>query len=155
VKAPDLCHLSYSSLGTRLPRKRKYDDEVDRHVHGWPHLKPDHSQRIENSRRLGENKFWSSENMHRHLALLNVSSVSSELTPPYHNFSVTQNGKAGARRWVDTLLFRACAMAPPGKRIILNPEHATPATDIHAPMASPVGLVVMAEEEVAGMVFES
>jgi hypothetical protein len=34
-------------------------------------LKSDNIQRVENSRYLGKNELWSSENMHRHLALLN------------------------------------------------------------------------------------
>jgi len=76
---------------------------------------------------------------------------------PYHNLSVTQSGEAGSSRWVNTLLFRASAMMPPGKRMIFNPEHAIPATAIDAPspMTSSAGLVasVVVVEKVAGLVF--
>ena len=127
---------------------------------GFFYLKPDNAQRIENSRRLGENELWSSQNMHRHLALLyrvvptEVSSfeVLADLTP---TMMTRHQSKGGACRWVNTLLFRASTMVPPGKCIIFNPDHRVPATTIHpsSSLISSAGLVVMVEDRVAGMAF--
>jgi hypothetical protein len=38
--------------------------------------------------------------------------------------------EASARVWIDTFFFRASAMLPPDKRMVLNMEHIVPATTI-------------------------
>ncbi|KAJ7126074.1 hypothetical protein C8R44DRAFT_780994 [Mycena epipterygia] len=78
------------------------------------HLKSDHAQRIEQSRFLGNQEHMSSQHMHQHLAMLDGL--------------VPRTSEAAARLWIDTLFFRAAAMVPADKRMVLNIE---PSTAIH------------------------
>ncbi|KAJ7468588.1 hypothetical protein FB451DRAFT_1256667 [Mycena latifolia] len=73
---------------------------------GELHLKPDHAARTERSKRLGQDAHMSAENMQRHLSMLDTL--------------VPLTSDASARPWIDTLFFRAGAMVPTDKRMILK-----------------------------------
>ncbi|KIJ51002.1 hypothetical protein M422DRAFT_204014 [Sphaerobolus stellatus SS14] len=79
-------------------------------------LKPNLEERIAATTSLGQDKLWSSPNMYRQLHLL------ESLIP--------RTTEASARAWIDAFFFRASAMLPEAKRMVLNMEHAVPATTI-------------------------
>jgi hypothetical protein len=43
---------------------------------------------------------------------------------------ILRQTEASARAWIDAFFFRASAMLPPNKRMVLNMEHIVPATAI-------------------------
>ncbi|KAG1727127.1 hypothetical protein EDB19DRAFT_1750969 [Suillus lakei] len=79
-------------------------------------LKPDRDTRIAETTSLGQSALWSSENLYRQLNLL------ESLIP--------RTTEASARAWIDAFFFRASAMIPPDKSMVLNMEHIVPATTI-------------------------
>jgi len=81
---------------------------VLRQNRGLLDLKPNFEERAIAASRLGADKFWSSENLVRHLAVLNS-------VVPCVN-------EAGARAWIDAFFFRVSAMVPSAKCMILNME---------------------------------
>ncbi|THU94927.1 hypothetical protein K435DRAFT_860096 [Dendrothele bispora CBS 962.96] len=85
-------------------------------------LKSDYDERIQKSALLGQDKYMSSENMYRHLNML------ENLVP--------KTSEASARLWIDTLFFRSSAMVPPGKSMILNLEYAIPSTTLRSSASS-------------------
>ncbi|KAG1827625.1 uncharacterized protein BJ212DRAFT_1313648 [Suillus subaureus] len=85
------------------------------------HLKPNLAERIEATNTLGQGELWSSANLYRQLHFLENH--------------IPRANEASAHAWIDAFLFRASAMLPPDKYMILNKEHVVPATAI-----SPSGL---------------
>jgi len=79
-------------------------------------LKHNSEERIAATTSLGQNELWSSANLYRQLHLL------ESLIP--------RTTEASARAWIDAFFFRASAMLPPNKRMVLNMEHAVPSTTI-------------------------
>ncbi|KAK7471037.1 hypothetical protein VKT23_002452 [Stygiomarasmius scandens] len=72
-------------------------------------LKSDIAERTQKSILLGQDQYMSSDNMYRHLNML------ENLVP--------KTSDASARLWIDTLLFRSSTMVPAGKSMILNLEY--------------------------------
>ncbi|KAG2356625.1 hypothetical protein BDR07DRAFT_1491663 [Suillus spraguei] len=79
-------------------------------------LKPNLDERIAAATSLGENELWSSRNMYRQLLLLESM--------------VPKTTEATARAWIDVFFFRASAMLPDNKTMILNMEQVVPAMAI-------------------------
>ncbi|KAG2064150.1 hypothetical protein BDR04DRAFT_1162883 [Suillus decipiens] len=79
-------------------------------------LKPNLNERVAATTSLGQNELWSSKNIYRQLLLL--ESI------------VPKTTEATARAWIDVFFFRAFAMLPANKAMILNTEHVVPATAI-------------------------
>lgn len=79
-------------------------------------LKPNLNELVAATTSLGQNELWSSTNLYRQLLLL------ERLVP--------KSTEASARAWIDAFFFRASAMLPPNKAMILNMEHVVPATTI-------------------------
>ncbi|KAN0078031.1 hypothetical protein V8E55_010088 [Tylopilus felleus] len=75
---------------------------------GFILLKPNYEERVVATTFRGENEFWSSQNLYRHLQLL------ESLVP--------QGTKASARVWIHAFFFRASAMLPPDKPTTLSPS---------------------------------
>lgn len=73
-------------------------------------LKSDHAQRVATTSVLGQDKLWSSLNFYRQLELLET------LVPT----------TACARVWIDAFFFRASAMLPSNKHMVLNLEQVVP-----------------------------
>lgn len=67
------------------------------------------SERVKASKLAGPNHFMTSKNMHEFLDML------------LH--LVARPSEASARTWVDAFLYRASAMLPPGKQMVLNVEY--------------------------------
>ncbi|KAK0434304.1 hypothetical protein EV421DRAFT_1740954 [Armillaria borealis] len=104
-------------------------------------LKSDHPARVEKTIDLGQDQFWSSNNLHRHLNGLEML--------------VPQTSEANARSWIDAFFFRASAMVPTGMRMVLNMEHTIPATVLHPTTSTTLAgqidySAIVAEEGVAG-----
>ncbi|KAK2460199.1 hypothetical protein APHAL10511_007790 [Amanita phalloides] len=72
-------------------------------------LKHDVAQRVDAARLAGADHFMSSRNMHKFLDML------------LH--LVTRPSEASSRTWVDAFLYRASAMLPPTKQMVLNVEY--------------------------------
>lgn len=79
-------------------------------------LKPNLNERVAATTSLRQNELWSSKNIYRQLLLL--ESI------------VPKTTEATARAWIDVFFFRAFAMLPANKAMILNTEHVVPATAI-------------------------
>ncbi|KAH9042966.1 eukaryotic translation initiation factor eIF2A-domain-containing protein [Lactarius deliciosus] len=80
---------------------------------GFIVLKPISEERIAATASLGQNELWSSANLHRHLHLLgNV---------------IPRKTEASSHAWIDAFFFRASAMLPPDRHMILNMEQIVPA----------------------------
>ncbi|PBL04137.1 hypothetical protein ARMGADRAFT_1158053 [Armillaria gallica] len=105
-------------------------------------LKSDHLARAEKTTDLGKDQLWSSNNLHRHLNGLEML--------------VPQTSEANARSWIDAFFFRASAMVPTGMRMVLNMEHAIPATVFHSTtLAGQIDYsAVVAEESVADAILD-
>ncbi|KAG6916734.1 hypothetical protein DXG01_005554 [Tephrocybe rancida] len=80
-------------------------------------LKGDQNERVEKSRLVGKDQFWSSAGMYQHLALL------ERLIP--------RDNEAASRAWIDTFFFRASAMVGPEQRMVLDMENCIPVTAIN------------------------
>lgn len=81
---------------------------------GHLRLKPNLNELVAATTSLGQNELWSSTNLYRQLLLLeNLIPKSAEVT---------------ARAWIDAFFFRASAMLPSNKAMILNMEHVVSAT---------------------------
>ncbi|KAG2033309.1 hypothetical protein BDR03DRAFT_697040 [Suillus americanus] len=76
---------------------------------GMLDLKLDFVQSIEKTRTLGEGELWSAANLRRQLQFLECH--------------IPRANKASARAWIDAFLFRASAMLPSNKHMILSMEH--------------------------------
>jgi len=68
---------------------------------------------------------------------------------------ILRQTEASARAWIDAFFFRASAMLPPDKRMVLSMEHAVPATTISpSSLSSLSGFVdytaVVASQRAAG-----
>lgn len=83
---------------------------------GHLRLKPNLNELVAATTSLGQNELWSSTNLYRQLLLL------ESLVP--------KTTEATARAWIDAFFFRASAMLPSNKAMILNMEHVVPATTI-------------------------
>ena len=88
---------------------------------GYLRLKGDNSQRVEETKNLGGDQLWSSDNLWRHLNVLKRLVPKSVCLPGHQK-------EASARMWIDPFFFRAAAMLPPSERMILSPEITIPAT---------------------------
>ncbi|KAF8336104.1 hypothetical protein F5887DRAFT_1078963 [Amanita rubescens] len=80
--------------------------------------KSDLNQRIATTSSLKEDDLWSSNNLYRQLNLLESL--------------IARNTEAGARAWIDAFFFRAAAILPSDKRMILTMEYAVPSVNIVA-----------------------
>ncbi|TDL20109.1 hypothetical protein BD410DRAFT_841469 [Rickenella mellea] len=85
-------------------------------------LKPDFTERIAATTTLGQNEFYFSENLYRQLLLL------EGLIP--------RPTEASGRAWIEAFLFRASAMLPPDKRMVLNISTLSRFVDYTAVVAS-------------------
>ncbi|PPQ98006.1 hypothetical protein CVT26_003068 [Gymnopilus dilepis] len=83
---------------------------------GFLVLKGNADERVKTTTSLGKDCLWSSENLYRHLLLL------EGLVP--------RTTETSARAWIDAFLFRASAMLGEDKHLIVNMEHVVPATTI-------------------------
>ncbi|KAJ6520905.1 hypothetical protein DFH09DRAFT_1193599 [Mycena vulgaris] len=93
------------------------------------HLKSDHAQWIAQNRVLGEQEHMASQDMHRHLAMLDkLVAQTVHLRVQAYSISISPQSEAAARSWIDTLFFRAAAMVPADNRIVLRIEHPVPST---------------------------
>jgi len=75
-------------------------------------LKSDHAQRAATTSVLGQDKLWSSLNFYRQLELLETL--------------VPTTNEACARVWIDAFFFRASAMLPSDKHMVLSLEQVVP-----------------------------
>ncbi|KAF8809038.1 hypothetical protein BYT27DRAFT_7188131 [Phlegmacium glaucopus] len=73
--------------------------------------------RAAKSAELGKNEHWSSDGLYRHLCLL------KKLVP--------RANEAAARIWIDAFFFRASAMVPDGKQLVLSVEQNVPSTAVN------------------------
>lgn len=83
---------------------------------GFLDLKPQLDSRIKKTSLLGNDQLWCSDNMYRHLTMLERQ--------------VSRKTEASARAWIDTFFFRAMAMVPPTERMVLNMEYTVPSPTI-------------------------
>ncbi|KIJ06761.1 hypothetical protein PAXINDRAFT_182629, partial [Paxillus involutus ATCC 200175] len=90
-------------------------------------LKRDVAQRIGAARLAGADHFMSSMNMHKFLDML-LSLVAKP-------------SEASARTWVDAFLYRASAMLPPTKQMVLNAEYNVSPVSVPTASGSEVILV--------------
>ncbi|KAJ6586217.1 hypothetical protein B0H10DRAFT_2095408, partial [Mycena sp. CBHHK59/15] len=109
-------------------------------------LKPNHAERIASSKLLGQDEHMSPQNMQRHLSML------STLVP--------RTSEASARLWIDTLFFRAAAMVPPNKSMILNIEYNIPSTAIYPTSSTSIGgkigyTAIVADKKAAPFIFST
>ena len=97
---------------------------------GFIVLRPNLEARIAATTSCGENKLWSSQNLHQQLRLL--ENLVPKVCYPSASFCVglqvihIQN-QASARAWIDAFFFRASAMLPPDRCIILSMKWIVPA----------------------------
>jgi len=90
-------------------------------------LKSDVVQRVNAGKLAGADHFMSSENMHQFLNML------------LH--LVARPSEASARTWVDAFLYRASAMLPPTKQMVLNVEYNVSPVSVPTASGSEVILV--------------
>ncbi|KIJ98357.1 hypothetical protein K443DRAFT_123702 [Laccaria amethystina LaAM-08-1] len=92
-------------------------------------LKDDVTQRVAAARLIGADHFMSSSNMHKFLDMLLRL--------------VARPSEASSRTWADTFLYRASAILPPPKQMVLNVEYSV--SPVSVPTASgsevPVGFI--------------
>ncbi|KAG6807239.1 hypothetical protein H0H93_001814, partial [Arthromyces matolae] len=72
-------------------------------------LKPNYVAQVEESKKFGADAFMSSENTHKFLAML------LDL--------ISRPTEASARTWVDAFLYRASAMMPADRKMVINLEY--------------------------------
>ncbi|KAG1767433.1 hypothetical protein EDD22DRAFT_967839 [Suillus occidentalis] len=85
-------------------------------ITGHLRLKPNLNELVAATIFLGQNELWSSTNLYRQLLLL------ENLVP--------KSAEVAARAWIDAFFFRASAMLPSNKAMILNMEHVVSATTL-------------------------
>jgi len=90
-------------------------------------LKDDVAQRVDAARMAGADHFMSSRNMHQFLDMLLRL--------------VARPSEASARTWVDVFLYRASAMLPPTKQMVLNVEYNVSPVSVPTASGSEVLLV--------------
>jgi len=90
-------------------------------------LKDDVAQRVDAARMAGADHFMSSRNMHQFLDMLLRL--------------VARPSEASARTWVDAFLYRASAMLPPTKQMVLNVEYNVSPVSVPTASGSEVLLV--------------
>ncbi|KAM6489310.1 hypothetical protein JOM56_015211 [Amanita muscaria] len=87
-------------------------------------LKTDYKVRVAATEELGMTEHWSSEGLYRHLRVL------QKLVP---------RNEAASRAWIDSFFFRASAMMPQGKQLVLSLEQSVPATTVEPFSFSTIG----------------
>ncbi|KAF8966663.1 hypothetical protein BDZ97DRAFT_1657425, partial [Flammula alnicola] len=90
-------------------------------------LKDDVAERVNAARLAGADHFMSSMNMHKFLDMLLCL--------------VARPSEASSRTWVDAFLYRASAMLPPAKRMVLNVEYSVSQVSVPTASGSEVILV--------------
>ncbi|KAH7910224.1 hypothetical protein BJ138DRAFT_1009256 [Hygrophoropsis aurantiaca] len=109
-----------SLLGSKLEGPKSYSITMENLTKlnitftAFLYLKPNPEERIAATTSLGQNELWSSANLYRHLHLL------ESLIP--------RTTETSGRAWIEAFFFRASAMLPPNKRMVLNMEHVVQAT---------------------------
>jgi len=91
-------------------------------------LKSDHAERAATTSVLGQDKLWSSLNLYRQLELLETlvpTTVSKSCYTLLVCLKSWQN-EACARVWIDAFFFRASAMLPSDKHMVLSMEQVVP-----------------------------
>ncbi|KDR80138.1 hypothetical protein GALMADRAFT_242390 [Galerina marginata CBS 339.88] len=106
LQQPPLSKISYENLL-----------EMKITLSGVLSLKPNSMDRLAKTTSLAQNELWSSANLYRHLN--------------YLDGTVPQGTGTDARPWIDAFFFRASAMLPPDKRMILTNGHTVPAMTVN------------------------
>ena len=106
---------------------------------GFIILRPNLEARIAATTSRGENKLWSSQNLHRQLQLL--ENLVPEVCYSSASFCmglqvIHLQNQASDRAWIDAFFFRASAMLPPNRHMVLNMERTVPATNISPMIAA-------------------
>ncbi|CAA7260785.1 unnamed protein product [Cyclocybe aegerita] len=83
------------------------EEDLNIHSSGVLGVRKDYEERLAKSTGISEEELWSSENLYRHLKLLE------------NRFSRT----IGARPWIEALLFRVHAILPSGEYMVINMDH--------------------------------
>jgi hypothetical protein len=94
-------------------------------------LKHTWQDRVLTTTSLGNDQLWTSENFYRQLHLLETL-VPRTVCQRVSSWAalISCQSEATARAWIDVFFFRVSAMLPADKRMVLNMEHAVPATTI-------------------------
>lgn len=79
-------------------------------------LKTDYKSRVDATVELGMTEHWSSEGLYRHLCQLQTL--------------VPRANEAASRVWIDAFFFRASAMVPQGRQLVLSVEQSVPTTTV-------------------------
>ncbi|KAI9573877.1 hypothetical protein HD554DRAFT_2310459 [Boletus coccyginus] len=114
AKAEGPLSFSFSSIDFEI-----LDEQLNISPGGPLINRGDHADRVAGSIALGGDTYMSSEDMYRHLNLL-------------ENLVPTTN-EAGARLWIDTIFFRVSAMLSGSKRMVLNLKEHIPSVGISVP----------------------
>ncbi|TEB24583.1 hypothetical protein FA13DRAFT_1777814 [Coprinellus micaceus] len=88
-------------------------------------LKSDYEARAKRGDALGATEHWSSQGLYRHLVVL------QGLVP--------KANEAAARTWIEAFFFRAAAMLPPGKKLVLSLGQSVPPTTMISSNMTTVG----------------